>query len=220
MSTEDNNQVPDIPKEIDHLTRQKVVRQLHDGLTQTVSALAMRINFARRLMATDPEAASAELEKVEGLTRAATKEIRHIIFLLRPENRENSDLILELESLAEKMHKLFEVEIKLDIDQDLIDQLPEDVQQVVYALTEEGIDSARKVRDAPELLVSLKQAESQLVELSIQDRAASGVNEPAFEGLELDNFQTYASLIDGSVIVDQDGNLLRVLFPLQQSVVK
>lgn len=220
MSTEDNNQVPDIPKEIDHLTRQKVVRQLHDGLTQTVSALAMRINFARRLMATDPEAASAELEKVEGLTRAATKEIRHIIFLLRPENREDSDLILELESLAEKMHKLFEVEIKLDIDQDLVDQLPEDVQQVVYALIEEGIDSARKVRDAPELLVSLKQAESQLVELSIQDRAASGVSEPAFEGLELDNFQTYASLIDGSVIVDQDGNLLRVLFPLQQNVVK
>jgi signal transduction histidine kinase len=220
MSTEDNNQVPDIPKEIDHLTRQKVVRQLHDGLTQTVSALAMRINFARRLMATDPEAASAELEKVEGLTRAATKEIRHIIFLLRPENREDSDLILELESLAEKMHKLFEVEIKLDIDQDLVDQLPEDVQQVVYALIEEGIDSARKVRDAPELLVSLKQAESQLVELSIQDRAASGVSEPAFEGLELDNFQTYASLIDGSVIVDQDGYLVRVLFPLQQNVVK
>ena len=98
MSTEDNNQVPDIPKEIDHLTRQKVVRQLHDGLTQTVSALAMRINFARRLMATDPEAASAELEKVEGLTRAATKEIRHIIFLLRPENREDSEL--QLQSLS------------------------------------------------------------------------------------------------------------------------
>ena len=78
MSNEDNNQVPDIPKEIDYLTRQKVVRQLHDGLTQTVSALAMRINFTRRIMATDPEAASAELEKVEDLTREATKEIRRL----------------------------------------------------------------------------------------------------------------------------------------------
>jgi signal transduction histidine kinase len=218
MSTEDHNQVPDIPKEIDYLTRQKVVRQLHDGLTQTVSALAMRINFTRRIMATDPEAASAELEKVEDLTREATKEIRHIIYLLRPENWENSDLILELDSLAEKMHNLFEVEIKLDIDPGLVAQLAEDVLRVVYALIEEGIDSARKGGGIPALLVSLNLAESLLPELSIQDQGASGVKEPAFQGLELDNFQTYASLIEGTVIVDPNGYWVRVLFPLKQVI--
>ena len=218
MSNEDNNQVPDIPKEIDHLTRQKVVRQLHDGLAQTVSALAMRINFARRIMATNPDAASAELEKVEDLTRAATNEIRHIIYLLRPESWENTNLILELESLSQKMHKLFEVEIKRDIDPVLVDQLPEDVLQVVYALIEDVIDSARKGRDIPALLVSLNLAESQLAELIIQDQVVSGVNEPAFQDLELENFQAYASLIEGSVIVDQDSNLVRVLFPIKQGI--
>ncbi len=218
MSNENNNQVPDIPKEIDHLTRQKVVRQLHDGLAQTVSALAMRINFARRTMATDPDSASAELEIVEDLTRAATNEIRHIIYLLRPENRDDFDINLELESLAEKMHSLFEMEIKLEIDPELVDQLPEDVLQVVYALIEDVIDSARKGRDIPALLVSLNLAESQLAELIIQDQVVSGVNEPAFQDLELENFQAYASLIEGSVIVDQDSNLVRVLFPIKQGI--
>lgn len=218
MSNENNNQVPDIPKEIDHLTRQKVVRQLHDGLTQTVSSLAMRINFARRLMATDLDAASSELEKVEDLTRAATNEIRHIMFLLRPENRDDFDINLELESLAEKMHSLFEMEIKLEIDPELVDQLPEEVLRVVYALIEEGINSTRKERDIPALLVSLNLAESQLAELIIQDQVVSGVNEPAFQDLEPENFQAYASLIEGSVIVDQDSNLVRVLFPIKQGI--
>ena len=65
MITEDNHRTADLQKEIGELNRQKVVRQLHDGLTQTVSALAMRINYARRLIAVDPDAAGEELEKVE-----------------------------------------------------------------------------------------------------------------------------------------------------------
>ena len=73
-----------VSEEIDELVRQKIVRQLHDGLSQTVSALAMRINFARRMMDQDPIAAQQELEKVEDLARDTTREIRNLIFTLRP----------------------------------------------------------------------------------------------------------------------------------------
>jgi len=37
-------------------TRKKLARDLHDGPTQSVAALAMRVNFARRLMERDPRA--------------------------------------------------------------------------------------------------------------------------------------------------------------------
>ena len=137
MITEDNQGTPDFQNQIGELNRQKIVRQLHDGLTQTVSALAMRINYARRLMAADADAAGEELEKVEDLARAATKEIRHIIYLMRPENQENTGLISELKSLASKMRELFDQEIEVEVEDVLAEQLPQDFQDVIYGIVEE-----------------------------------------------------------------------------------
>ena len=55
--------------ELQDVTHQKLIRELHDGLSQTVSALAMRVNFARRMLDSDREAAIQELVKVEDLAR-------------------------------------------------------------------------------------------------------------------------------------------------------
>lgn len=218
MTSNDKYQDLQIPKEIEHLTRQKVVRQLHDGLTQTVSALAMRINIARRLMATDLDAASAELEKVEDLTRAATKEIRHIIFLLRPEEQEPFDLISALELLAEKMLSLFDLEITMDVSREFEDQLPDDVPRLMYAIIEEGIDSARQRNGTQNLSVILNQPEKQLAQLRIEDRTEDAGKEQAFQGVELENIQYYASLMNGSVMIENDGMLMRILLPLNLSI--
>ncbi len=47
--------------EIQDESRKKLARDLHDGPTQSISAIAMRINFARRLMERDQKSASEEL---------------------------------------------------------------------------------------------------------------------------------------------------------------
>lgn len=214
MTTEGNHRASDIHKEMGELTRQKVARQLHDGLTQTVSALAMRINYARRIITTDPAAAGEELEKVESLTRAATKEIRHIIFLLRPENQENFELIAELESYAEKLGELFDLEIEMDIDEDLTGHLPKDVQNVIFGIVEELVDSARMLEEKDRLVLSLNLANSDLAQLKFQARVEGDPKGGSFQGLDLSNIQSYASLIDGSVIIGKDENLVQILFPV------
>jgi signal transduction histidine kinase len=218
MMTEENYQAPNIQDEIGELTRQKVVRQLHDGLTQTVSALAMRINYARRLMTADPKAAGEELEKVEDLTRAATKEIRHIIFLLRPERQGDFELISELESLAEKMGELFELEIEVDFNEVIVNQLPEDVQDVIFRIVEELIDSARKVNEKM-LFLSLSLTQSDLAQLKLEYGIEGDIRVNSFQGMDLNNIQSYASLVGGSVILGKDGNFVQVLFPVMKNKV-
>ncbi len=47
--------------------QKKLARDLHDGPTQAVAALAMRANFVRRLLERDPKAAGEELFKMEDL---------------------------------------------------------------------------------------------------------------------------------------------------------
>ena len=70
--------------EIQEDARKKLARDLHDGPTQSIAAIAMRLNFARRLLDRDLKATSEELGKIEDLARRTTKEIRHMLFTLRP----------------------------------------------------------------------------------------------------------------------------------------
>ena len=49
--------------EVQENSHKKLARELHDGPTQTVAAIAIRVNFARRLMDKDPKAAVEELTK-------------------------------------------------------------------------------------------------------------------------------------------------------------
>lgn len=214
MIDQDNHRPSDMREEIGELTRQKVVRQLHDSLTQTVSALAMRINYARRLIATDAEAAGKELEKVEELTRAATKEIRHIIFLLRSENPEEADLTSALKALASKMGELFDQEIELEIEAGLAERIPVDVHEVIYRIAEELIDSARIQDSNSQLLLSLHAAENDLVQLNFENRAAKKDDSETFDELVHNSVQAYADLIGGSVIFHADRNQVQVLFPV------
>src|SRR5512140_3158149 len=93
--------------EIQEDARKKLARDLHDGPTQSVAAIAMRVNFARRLMERDAKAAAEELFKIEDLARHTTKEIRHMLFTLRPLILESSGLTAALEAMAEKMHETY-----------------------------------------------------------------------------------------------------------------
>jgi signal transduction histidine kinase len=64
--------------------RKKLARDLHDGPTQSVSAIAMRVSLAKNMLLKDPKAVADELGRIEDLARRTTTEIRHMLFTLRP----------------------------------------------------------------------------------------------------------------------------------------
>lgn len=206
-------------REIEDLIRQKIVRELHDGLTQTVSALAMRINFARRMLNSEPEAAEKELEKVENLVRETAREIRHMIFILHPMDMESQGLSLALETLVEKMEELFNLEIELIINGDLVGFLPLEDQQVIYSIVEEAIDSIRKRKRIERVMVRLNRIDQQLAQLEIEDKGKPAAREERpFQGQDLESIEKYAGLIGGSVKVENKGYLVQILFPFPSVV--
>jgi signal transduction histidine kinase len=215
MITNDQDPASRIVQAVALLNRKKVLRQLHDGLTQTVSALAMRINFARRMIETDPDAAGAELAKVEDLTRQVTSEIRHIIFLLRPEEQEPFMLDAALELLSGKMDSLFGLQVLLEIDAQLALELSEEIQRVLYAVVEEAIDSARKRNGSQKLVIIINEGGQGFVQMLIEDLTGIKVQDQPFQGAELENIHFYAALLQGSVLLEKDGWQLRLLFPLE-----
>jgi len=211
--------------EIQEEARKKMARDLHDGPTQSVAAIAMRVNFARRLIDRDVKATSDELFKIEDLARRTTKEIRHMLFTLRPLVLESQGLIPALESMAEKMHETYNQHVIIQADPGVVDQLEPAKQTVAFYIAEEAINNARKHAKAEHTWVRLKPLQGNLALLEIEDDGI-GFDIQAVDSsydnrgsLGMLNMRERTELVNGVLQIDSTqgkGTHIRVLIPLNE----
>ena len=205
--------------------RKKLARDLHDGPTQSIAAIAMRLNFARRLLDRDLKATSEELGKIEDLARRTTKEIRHMLFTLRPLVLESQGLIPALDAMAEKMHETYGQNVIVEADPVLIPKIEAGKQTIIFFIAEEAISNARKHAQAPHIWVRLSALEKDLVLLEVEDDGVgfdvSSLNSSYDQrgSLGMVNMRERAELANGvfqiSSIIDK-GTTIRVLIPLSE----
>lgn len=154
--------------EIQEEARHKLARDLHDGPTQSIGAIAMRVNFARRLVQRDPNAAGEELFQIEELARKTTKEIRQMLFTLRPLVLESEGLLPALEQLAEKMDENHDQQVIIEAKAGIVDDMEVGKQGVIFFIIEEAVNNARKHAQADHIWVRLKRR-SDVLHLEIED---------------------------------------------------
>jgi signal transduction histidine kinase len=201
--------------------RKKLARDLHDGPTQSISAIAMRVNFIRSVVEQDPSRAAAELEKVEDLAHRTTREIRHMLFTLRPLVLENQGLAAALEQLRQKMWDTHGLALTLDIEPGVEELISAQAQGVLFYIIEEAVNNARKHAAARNHWVRLYHRE-QYVITEIQD---DGVGfDPALTAVAYDqrgslgmvNMRERAALVEGTLLIDSAigaGTKITVLLP-------
>ncbi len=136
--------------------RKKLARDLHDGPTQSVAAIAMRINIARKMLQSAPREVEPELARVEDLARRTTQEIRHMLFTMRPLVLETEGLIAALNAMAGKMKDTYQQNVQIDADPEVVKKLEIAKQTVVFYLAEEAVNNARKHAQASLIAVRLK----------------------------------------------------------------
>ncbi len=149
--------------------RKKLARDLHDGPTQSVSAIAMRLNIARRLVQRDVQQALEELEKIEDLAHRTVKEIRHMLFTLRPLMLETQGLPAALQAMADKMRETFNQNVIIEVDESVLPQLEVGKQGVIFSIAEEAVNNARKHARAANIWVRLRPIQNDILLLEIQD---------------------------------------------------
>lgn len=147
--------------EVQEEARKKLARDLHDGPTQSVAAMAMRVNLARRMVDRDINAAKEELEKIEDLARRTTKEIRHMLFTLRPLVLESQGLTAALQAMADKMKETFSQNVIIQVDEKLVEKLEMGKSGVIFYLVEEAVNNARKHAQAAHIWVRLNPLQKQ-----------------------------------------------------------
>ncbi len=196
---------------IEEDARKKLARDLHDGPTQSVAAIAMRVNLARRVLERDSIISTDELLKIEDLARRTTKEIRHMLFTLRPLVLESHGLVPALQAMAEKMKETYEQNVTIEAAGDLVSELDMGKQGVIFAIAEEAVNNARKHAHAEQIVVRLKPAGQGLALLEVED---NGVGfDPA--GIE-SGYENRGSL--GMVNMRERAELVNGYFQVQSAV--
>lgn len=154
--------------EIEENARKKLARDLHDGPTQSLAAIAMRLNYTRKLAEHQPDKVDEELGKIEELARRTTKEIRHMLFTLRPLVLETQGLIAAIETSIQKSQDTNpELAIHLEADK-IEDVLDMNAQGIVFYIIEEAMGNVRKHARASNAWIRIKQ-EPDAVIVQVQD---------------------------------------------------
>jgi signal transduction histidine kinase len=211
--------------EVQEETRRKLARDLHDGPTQSVAAMAMRINLVRRMITKNPKEAADELQKIEELAHRTTKEIRHMLFTLRPLILESQGLGAALQAMAEKMRETFSQEVVVSVDKNLADQLEMGKQGVIFYIIEEAVNNARKHANASTITVKLGLLEQGIALLEIADNGigfnVQDVNQ-AYDkrgSLGMINLHERTELVNGLLHIDSapgKGTRVQVYIPLTE----
>ncbi len=216
---EEKNRLVEVHEE----TRKKLARDLHDGPTQTISAMAMRINLARRMIDKDATAAAEELAKIEELAQRTTKEIRHMLFTLRPLILESQGLSAALKAMSDKMIETYEQKVTINIDERVTSRLEMGKQGVIFYIVEEAVNNARKYAHASMISIRLQSLDTGLALLEISDDGVGfDVNSvmqdyEARTSLGMTNLRERAELVNGILQIDSapgQGTKVQVYIPL------
>ncbi len=208
--------------------RKKLARDLHDGPTQSVAAMAMRLNIIKRMLTKDVNAAGEEIGKLEELAQRTSKEIRHMLFTLRPLILESQGLAAAIKSMADKMLETYSQKVSVNIDEQVAAQLEMGKQGVIFYIIEEAVNNARKHAVAEAITVRLREIEKGVALLEIIDNGV-GFDMKAMtqeylkranSSLGMVNLRERAEMINGILQMDStpgQGTKVRVYIPLTEA---
>ena len=212
--------------DVEEDARKKLARELHDGPTQSIAAIAMRLNYTRMLLQrkNDTKQTIEELTRIEELARRTTKEIRHMLFTLRPLILETQGLRAALEQYIAKLAETDTPQIHLDARPEIDQLLDQNSQGVIFYIIEEAIGNARKHAQAQDIHVRLYLEDSTLaVEIEDDGRGFDvGAVQKSYDergSLGMINMHERAELVNGKLTIASapgEGTRITLIVPLRR----
>jgi len=147
--------------------RSRLARELHDSATQSLYSVTMYAEAAARLLATgDTNTATDYLRELRDTAQEALREMRLLIFELRPQALERSGLAAAIQARLETVEERGGVRTELQVEG--VENLPLAVQQELYHIAREALNNALKHARAQHVWVHLR-FEADSASLRIQD---------------------------------------------------
>ncbi len=146
--------------------RNRLARELHDAVTQTLFSASLIADVLPRIWERDPEQGRSRLEELRELTRGALAEMRTLLLELRPATLTESSLSELLRQLTQAFSGRSRLPIELIVEGER--PLPPETQIALYRIAQEALNNITKHAGASQAVLKLTFS-PQAVTLSIHD---------------------------------------------------
>src|SRR5579872_669644 len=135
--------------------RARIARDMHDGVVQQLAAVLQRLELARRILETRPDAARRQLDEAALLINESLIELRHVIVSPVPLQLEEQGLTAALRKLAQETTRA-EPSLRVEVESTELGLLPVTLEAVIYRLAQESLANARKHAQATRAVIRLR----------------------------------------------------------------
>ncbi|NJL93181.1 MAG: response regulator [Anaerolineae bacterium] len=146
--------------------RQRLARDLHDSVTQTLFTANLTAQTLKRLWEKDPQLVTHEIDDLVRLNQGALAEMRTLLLELRPSALQETDLAKLIEQLAETLRGRSHMEVELYTSGRC--PLPAHVHLAFFRIAQEALNNVAKHADAKQVSIELLRRLDQ-VSLRIMD---------------------------------------------------
>jgi signal transduction histidine kinase len=199
--------------------RTRLARDLHDSATQSLYSATLFSEAGKELAeAGDLDNARYYFTRVGEVVHQALKDMRLLVFQLRPPLLEKEGLVLALQHRLDAVEKRAGMEARLISDQ--LPSLSEPVSEELYSITLEALNNTLKHAQAQAVTITIRCDEG-VVDLEVRDDGQGFDPETAHNGgMGLVNMAERAAEIDAVLTIDSSldqGTRIRVIVPLPGS---
>jgi signal transduction histidine kinase len=131
--------------------RIRLARDLHDGLLQSLTGMALQLETVQRLLERDPDTARRRLLEIQRLIESEQRDLRSHIRELKPSPPNpaemDSELALRLEGLAERVERHWGLRVEVNVGR-LEPRIPRGLSQEIYFIVHESLINAARHADA------------------------------------------------------------------------
>lgn len=143
--------------------RQRLRRELHDSVTQTIFSMTLTTQSALLLLERDPKRVGTQLERLNQLAQSALAEMHTLITELRPDQQPGSDLVAKLRQHIERKEISERLDVGIEIDGD--QALSTSEVQGLFRIAQEALNNVVKHAHASQACVRVHMAEPYWLEI-------------------------------------------------------
>ncbi|MGB2940681.1 MAG: GAF domain-containing sensor histidine kinase [Candidatus Dormiibacterota bacterium] len=196
--------------------RNRVARELHDAVSQTLFSMQFEAKAAALQARTDPGAAAEALERLQEQAAAALGEMRGLVYALRPKSLERDGLAATLQDHVDALRRSHQADIEVRVEGK--PELAFDQEFALLRIAQEALQNAIKHSGDAPITVVLRHRRAG-TEMSIQDHG------PGFDPEELprtvrtmglETMRSRAADINAALTIDAsegDGTTISVFLP-------
>jgi PAS domain S-box-containing protein len=218
---EELRQLPRRIIEAQEAERQRVARELHDGVNQIIASAKMRLLKIEDTIAANNPAAARMIERCGELLVQALEENRRIAHALRPSDLDDLGLVEACRNLCGELEARSDLQVSCHIA-GLAKRLPPAVELNLFRIIQETLNNAEQHAQATTVSLQMAVQEGSL-ELSIRDNGrgfdpeAARAPQDKRRGIGLNNLRERTAALGGVCEISSapgQGTLIRVRAPV------